>query len=275
MMRDDDCVGFLQWALPRMGLRWEGFRKVRGQVCKRIGRRCTSLGLLDVSAYRSYLECHSDEWETLQALCGITVSRFCRDHIVFDHLHRRVLPALAAGSALRPDQTLACWSAGCASGEEAYSLSILWRLEFAPVYPRIRLSVLGSDADPVVLARAAVGCYQESSIKEVPPNWREHAFEECDSRYCVREAFRAGVRFERRDLRRGLPEALFDLVLCRNLVLTYFAPAVQQAVLMQILKHLRPGGALVVGMHESLPEGVTGITPWPDTRAIFRKSADA
>ena len=85
-MNDADCVEFLQWALPRLRMRWAGFRKVRGQVCKRIGRRLKELGLGDIDAYRSYLDKHSEEWEILDGLCRITISRFHRDRKVFECL---------------------------------------------------------------------------------------------------------------------------------------------------------------------------------------------
>jgi len=61
-MRDAECIAFLQWALPRMGFRWPGFRKVRGQVCKRVGRRLKELGLTDLEAYQVYLGTHPEEW---------------------------------------------------------------------------------------------------------------------------------------------------------------------------------------------------------------------
>ena len=61
-----DCTAFLQWALPRLGMRWLGFRKVRGQVCKRVRRRLKNLGLDGFAAYRAYLETHDDEWRRLR-----------------------------------------------------------------------------------------------------------------------------------------------------------------------------------------------------------------
>ena len=85
-MNDRECIGFLQWALPKMRMRWSGFRKVRGQVCKRVSRRMAVLALPDATAYRAYLEVTPDEWITLATLCRVTISRFYRDRGVFDHL---------------------------------------------------------------------------------------------------------------------------------------------------------------------------------------------
>lgn len=121
-MRDLDCVAFLQWALPQLRLRWVGFRKVRAQVCKRIDRRCRELGLPDGVAYRDYLVTHPTEWPIMASLCRISISRFYRDRAVFDQLAQVVLPVLASG-----ETELRCWSLGYASGEEAYTLNLIWR----------------------------------------------------------------------------------------------------------------------------------------------------
>jgi chemotaxis protein methyltransferase CheR len=91
---DQECVEFLQWALPRMQMRWSGFRKVRRQVCRRIQRRMQVLEK-DVQGYREFLEAEPEEWDVLDALCRITISRFYRDRAVFAYLQTTVLPALA------------------------------------------------------------------------------------------------------------------------------------------------------------------------------------
>ena len=90
-MTDSDCVEFLQWALPRLKMRWPGFRKVRKQVGKRIRRRMRDLKLNGLSDYRCYLETHADEWARLDEICRITISRFYRDKGVFDELRDTVL----------------------------------------------------------------------------------------------------------------------------------------------------------------------------------------
>jgi chemotaxis protein methyltransferase CheR len=270
-MNNRDCVGFLQWALPRLGLHWPGFRKVRQIVCKRFERRRRALGLANLDAYREYLDAHGDEWEALRALCSIPISRFGRDRSVFALLEHSVLPALAAAAGARPERTLTCWSAGCASGEEPYSVSILWGLHLAQCFPGVALRVLATDVDDQLLERAAIGCYGWSSLKEVPQAWCEQAFEWRGGAYCVREAFRETVTFARQDLRLSVPDTCFDLILCRNVVLTYFEPELRRAVMRRVADALRPGGALVVGIHETLPQGIDELLPWPQARAVFRR----
>jgi chemotaxis protein methyltransferase CheR len=273
-MNDRECIEFLQWALPHMRLRWSGYRKVRRLVCKRIDRRCRVLGMEDVGAYRRHLQAGGSEWEELRALCSVPISRFFRDREVFASLENAVLPALAAAAMARADRTLACWSAGCASGEEPYSLAILWWLRFARRYPALSFRVLATDCDPIMLERAALGCYGWSSLKEVPEAWRAQAFEQRDGTYCVREPARSAVEFARQDLTRAVPDRRFDLILCRNIVLTYFDPQLQREVMQRIAGALHPGGALVVGVHETLPEGIGDLVPWPGARAVYRSSRE-
>ena len=105
-MQDKECVQFLQWALPRLSLRWAGFRKVRRQVCKRIQRRIRTIGLADTNAYRKLLETDKEEWQVLDELCRITISRFFRDREVFDCLGAHVLPQLARDRIAAGDATL-------------------------------------------------------------------------------------------------------------------------------------------------------------------------
>ena len=272
-MSDAECVRFLQWALPRLRLHWPGFRRVRGIVCKRLSRRLRALGLGDLDAYRALLERDPGEWRVLEALCAIPVSRFWRDRAVFDALERTVLPKRAQAARAAGRAVLECWSAGCAGGEEPYSLSILWHAGLAPRFRGLALRVLASDVDPEQLERARRGCYRASSLKELPRELREKAFERSGELLCVRDGLRAGVELAFRDVRGPAPAARFDLILCRNLVLTYFEPRLCDEVMRRIIGCLHPGGALVVGLHENLRAGLDALAPWPGLRAIFRKMA--
>jgi chemotaxis protein methyltransferase CheR len=254
-MNHSNCVEFLQWALPRLGMRWHGFRKVRGQVCKRLGRRVRELGLDDLAAYRAHLERHPREWAELEQLTHITISRFHRDRGTFAFLQREVLPALASERIIRGAHSLEVWSAGCASGEEPYTIAIIWELELAQQFPALEIRILASDVDDVMLARARRSCYTDGSLKELPERWREAAFVQHGRLHCLRDEFRGPVSVERHDVR-SPPRRQFDLVMCRNLTFTYFELELQRAVASRLALALRPGGALVLGAHEELPAGV-------------------
>jgi chemotaxis protein methyltransferase CheR len=251
-MTDAECVAFLQWALPRLGLRWQGFRKVRRQVCRRVSRRMAELGLCEADAYRAYLESDGQEWNVLAGLCRVTISRFWRDRAVFEALRDEVLPELGP--------SVSAWSAGCASGEEPYSLVL------AAAQAHVEIHVTATDVDPVLLERARRACYEESSLRDLPPNIRASAFEGG----CLRREHRAPVDFVRHDAREGAPGGPFDLTLCRNLVFTYFADALQREVGRHLVRSLRSGGTLVVGAHETVPEGLNGLEAWPGARGVYR-----
>ncbi|MEQ8386703.1 MAG: CheR family methyltransferase [Coleofasciculus sp. A1-SPW-01] len=164
-MKDTECVRFLQWALPQLNLRWAGFRKVRKQACKRIQRRIFELGLSVSDAYQSYLNTHPEEWTILDRYCRITISIFYRDRQIFQYLYQEILPQLIQLARERGDTELVCWSAGCASGEEAYTLSIIWHLAKFSEVPNLSLRIIATDANAYLLERATTGCYEWGSLK--------------------------------------------------------------------------------------------------------------
>ncbi len=268
-MIDRDCVEFLKWALPRLRMRWQGYRKVRGQVCKRIDRRIGELGLSDADAYREFLEANSAEWDVLDSLCNVTISRFYRDREMFQFLEQQVLPSLCRETAAQGEREIRAWSIGCASGEEPYTLSLLWDLTMAGQFPGLSFPIVATDRDPVMIDRALQGCYQSGSYVGLPDEWRKYAFVRRGELACVRDEIRKRVAFLVQDIRTALPKERFHLILCRNLAFTYFEPVLQEKVLSCISERLLPGGALVIGIHETLPG--EGLPPWPGTRGIYRK----
>lgn len=270
-MHDAECIAFLQWCLPRMRMRWRGFCKVRSQVCKRVGRRLEELGIKGLDTYRSYLEENPEEWERLGFMCRVTISRFCRDRAVFDALQRHVLPELSASARKDGRELLRCWCVGCASGEEAYSLKIIARQSSSVEAPPILLEITATDIDPEMLDRARRGVYSRGSLKDLPGGWMEEAFEREGALYRVRTLFRDRIVWMRQDIRHETPEGAFDLVLCRNLVFTYFDKPLQTEVLARVGKVLRSNGALVLGIHESLPEGSCEFSPWLASLRTYRR----
>lgn len=268
-MKDADCVAFLQWALPQLGLRWAGFRKVRRQVCKRLKRRLEELGLDTVEDYRAHLAGDPQEWAALDAMCRITISRFYRDKGVFRALTDIVLPRLA-NRAQAERRHVRCWSAGCASGEEVYTLKIIWDALVSPIENVMDMTVIGTDIDDAVLERARIACYRRGTLREMPEALIKGHFSARGDVLCVREAHRSGVSFARQDIRTEMPAGPFDLIFCRNLAFTYFEPPLQKRVLGRLTIRLRPDGFLVIGAHEALPDGGAEFSPLPECRQILQ-----
>jgi chemotaxis protein methyltransferase CheR len=273
IVNDSDCVEFLQWCLPRLRMRWAGFRKVRRQVCKRISRRMAGLHLPDADAYRKYLEENDGEWESLGALCRVTISRFYRDRGVYDALRGRVLPRLAENATARGAGCVRFWSAGCASGEEPYTLRIVWQ-DLRDKLPGdiLPLEIVATDADSFLLDRARTGRYRRGSVKDLPPDLLAAAFREDNGEFVIHDSFKNGIEFLQQDIRRESPVGPFDLVLCRNVAFTYFDASLQCSVLNVIRQTLRPGGYLVVGVHETLPtiSAGTELDPMESAPGVFR-----
>jgi chemotaxis protein methyltransferase CheR len=270
-MSDADCVAFLQWALPRMGRRWAGYRKVRRQVCRRARRRAGELGLGSLPAYRAYLEDHPGEWPDLDALTNVTISRFYRDRAVFAFLESDVLPTLAGSADATGCGVVRAWSAGCASGEEPYTLAIIWELVISPRVAGTRLQILATDVEPAILRRARDARYPATAVHELPTPWRDAAFGRDAGELVLLPRFRGHVIVLAHDIRDEPPDGPFDLVLCRSVAFTYFDEPGQRETLRRLAAVTATGGALVIGRHEQLPSGVPGFAAWAPRLGIFRR----
>lgn len=271
-IKDSEGLEFLQWCLPRLRLSWPGYRKVRRQVYTRIRRRLQTLGLQSLADYETYLNLHSEEWAVLESCCWISISRFYRDKSVFQFLEQEVVPSLARQILGRDEDVLRFWSLGCASGEEAYSLSLLWKLNVQSQFPTVRLVIVATDVDEQALARAQRGCYQFSSLRDVPESWRKQAFEEVADGFLIKPAFREPVTFAVQDIRQAAPPGTFHLILCRYVAFTYFDSTSQSNILRQLVERLVLEGALVVGRNETLPSGEFGLVPWSERERIYRRA---
>lgn len=251
-------------------MRWSGFRKVRHQVCTRLAKRINELGYSEPAAYRTYLEATPSEWTRLDSMCRITISRFYRDKLVWRRIGDAILPELAETAHRRGEKALRCWSAGCASGEEPYTLSLLWH--FSSQHQLPPLTIVATDCDAHLLKRAETACYPFSSIKALPETWRSVAFQFSNEKYCLQNTYKQSIHLVCQDLRQTMPEGPFHLVLCRNLAFTYFNENLQKRILREIYPRMCPNGYLVLGTHEKLPTDALDLTRISPRLPIFKKS---
>lgn len=273
-MSDQDCIKFLQSCLPQLGYQWTGFHRVRKQVCKRIQKRLVTLNLPNCSHYYSYLEQNAEEWKILDSFCYITISRFYRDRKVFEILQHKILPSLAQNAFKENRAEIRSWSAGCCSGEEPYTLQILWHLDLLPkISKRLQLQLVATEQRSDLISRAKRGQYPKSSLKDLPKTFREEAFIQSESKYILKNYFKTDVRFFKQDIRQQLPDGSFDLILCRNLVFTYFQQDLQLKLLEKFIKKLRPNGFFVLGANESLTPNEAVLEPYLDLvgKSIYKK----
>ena len=179
----------------------------------------------------------------------IKVTGFFRDPDLYRAIRERVLPELLADARARGHE-LRLWSAGCATGEEAYSLAILVAEALGDELERFAVRVFATDLDAEAVAFARRGVYPAAALADVPPDLLERYFTEHDGEYTVRKRVRALTVFGQHDLGQRAPFPRIDLALCRN-VLIYFTPDLQRRALQLFAFALREGGYLALGKAET------------------------
>ncbi len=122
-------------------------------------------------------------------------------------------------------------------------------------------ALISEHAAPVTIIAVQDNHTFKDTRTELPQEWKNQAFEKKENDYLIRNEFRQDVQFLQQDIRSGLPEGTFDLILCRNQVFTYFQEDIQRQVFQRIMTRLDPGGYLIIGNHESLPEGQEDLVP--------------
>lgn len=258
---------FLKEVTPLFGLQWRPFQR-RG-IKRKVERRIAQIGLSNFEEYLLRVKGDSEEQRHLSQILTVTISRFFRDQEVFQALHHSIIPTLLKE---RDRQDLKIWSIGCASGEEPYSLSLLWKERYEQTWPPIHLSILATDIDEKMLARAKVGRYKKSSLNEVTEDTLRNFFEIENGIYFLNQVARENVEFKRHDILREEPFLGMDIVFCRNLAFTYFSKESQIEVLKKIAISLKKNGYLVVGKDESLPLTYpTLFVPIVPTEKIYQK----
>ncbi|CAN5404044.1 hypothetical protein BH23BAC3_BH23BAC3_18890 [soil metagenome] len=256
-MDSGNGVKFLQWALPKAGYRWPGFRKPRGQVLKRVRDRMKELRLSgDYDMYHQYLEENPEEWVHFDCFCYVTISKFFRDRKVWEYLRDEVLREILLSDISEPVEL---WSAGCCNGEEPYSLAIIIE-ELSKNITLRDISILATDRNNEQLKRARKGRYPSGALNELTDEELAKYFSQIDNGeedYEIENELARNIKFEKRDISESFPHRNFDVVLCRNLVFTYFLQNKQKEFLRKLKPHLKPDGLLIIGSNEILPD-----TPW-------------
>ncbi len=240
---------FLKTTLPHLGLRWRRFN--RKSIRKRIVGRLQELNLHSLSEYQNYVFASEAERLHLTSLLTVTISRFWRNASLFEALETTWLPAvlgrLPAGEPLR------IWSAGCASGEEPYSLLILWLESFAGSGRELRL--LASDSNGHCLERAQQARYPASSFREMPRHLREKYCTNEKGTFSLIQDLSQRIEWFEHNLIWEEPPLNNHMIFCRNLVYTYLTDSLQHEITGRFHQTLVPGGLLVVGRKDRLPAG--------------------
>lgn len=261
MLSDDE----FRLLLDAMDRPWSGFRKVRKGVKKRLRRHMTTIGCRSIQDYLERIDHDPAIRSDCEQCLTVTISRFHRDRRLWEYLYEAILPALS----LRFPDGLYAWSAGCANGEEPYSLSLLWESLYAANASLPPLVILATDNQETCLNNARLGIYPLSSLKEVPEPLLQKWFHKVPGRkmWQISDQPARRIRWQYHQLLDTPPQGLFHLILLRNNLLTYYRGRTMTKALAAIAQRLTSDGVLIVGSHEHLPDSAVGLSrdiecPW-------------
>jgi two-component system, chemotaxis family, CheB/CheR fusion protein len=266
---DPQFEHLLAYVRENRGFDYTGYR--RPTLMRRFAKRLQAVGAGDWQAYERYLGEHPEEFSELFNTILINVTGFFRDSETWDAVAESVIPQLLEA---RPDAPLRIWSAGCASGEEPYTVAMLLAEALGEAEFRRRVKIYATDIDDDALAEAREASFSEKQLEKVPPPLRERYFQRASNGFVFRNDLRRVVIFGRNDLHRDAPISRVDLLVSRN-TLMYFGTEVQQRILANFYFALKRGGFLVVGKAEALQSGRTFFAPYDLKRRIFTKDGAA
>ena len=240
----------------------------RATLYRRIQRRMQDRRLKRVADYSKFLDQHPTEYDALLTSMFIKATSFFRDPESWDALSTKVIPQMLADR--RPGEPIRVWCAGCATGEEAFSLAITLAEVLGPSFNNQDVKVFGTDVDERAIVHARHAHYIAEQVESVPPRILKDYFVEDGSGYTVRKDVRRAVVFGVNNLLTDAPISRLDMLSCRNLFI-YLDPDVQKRILTRFHYALRQKGILVLGKSELIPFAARIFEPLDLGRRIYRK----
>ncbi len=263
---DAEFEALLEFLRDSRGFDFTGYK--RPSLMRRVRHRMSQVGMTTFPDYQDMLALNAEEFTALFDTILINVTGFFRDADSWDHLAKELVPELLAA---RPaGSPIRVWSAGCATGEEAYSAAVVLANLLEPDEFRARVKIYATDIDEDALTRARAAVYDEGQMREVGAETRAAHFEQIGSRWAFRSDLRRSVIFGRNDLVADAPISRVDLLLCRN-TLMYFNAETQATVLRRLHFSLADSGILFLGKAEMLLSHGALFVPTDLRRRFFRK----
>jgi two-component system CheB/CheR fusion protein len=241
-----------------------------GTITRRIERRMVMAGITNIAGYVDKLRTDPAELDSLAHDLLINVTQFFRDQTMYEVLQASVIPEMVAAQPL--DKPLRIWVPGCSTGEEVYSLTMLFLQAIAAAKRNIKLQVFASDVDAQSVAFARAGYYGVDIEAQMSAEQLGQFFLEEGGGYRVARALRDTIVFTAQDLLADPPFSRLDLISCRN-VLIYLRPGAQDQILSLFHFALRPGGVLVLGRSESARQYNNCFEPIDRKQGIYRHVA--
>jgi two-component system CheB/CheR fusion protein len=263
---DGDFEALLEFLRDSRGFDFTGYK--RPSLMRRVRHRMDQVGIAGFSDYQDFLTLNSDEFTALFDTILINVTGFFRDPDAWASLGTELLPEMLGSR--HPEAPIRVWSAGCATGEEAYTVAAILADLMPPDEFRARVKIYATDVDENALVSARAATYGEREMRGVPVDVRERHFETVGNRWVFRTDLRRSVIFGRNDLVSDAPISRVDLLLCRN-TLMYFNAETQSRVLARFHFSLADTGILFLGKAEMLLSHSALFTPVDLRRRFFRK----
>ncbi|GGY61347.1 CheR family methyltransferase [Streptomyces xanthochromogenes] len=244
---DQGLEDLLRFIRDARGFDFTGYK--RSTLSRRIRKRMGDAGVHDYADYRDLLETDADEFRTLFNTILINVTSVFRDPEAWALLEREVVPEVIAN--VPPEDEIRVWSAGCSSGEEAYTLAIMFAEALGVDESLNRVKIYATDVDEEALRQARSGLYSAKSLASLPAEMRDKYFEPSGTQFLFRPDLRRRVIFGRHDITRDAPISRLDLLVCRN-TLMYFNVEAQSQIIDRFHFALSESGFLFLGKAEML-----------------------
>jgi two-component system CheB/CheR fusion protein len=268
-MSEGEEPGFerlLHYLQQQRGFDFGGYK--RPSLMRRVERRMQMAGIEGFDNYVDYLEVHPEEFAQLFNTILINVTAFFRDEPAWDYLKAEVVPQLLKSKGAH--EQLRVWSAGCASGQEAYTIAMVFAETMGAEEFRERVKIYGTDADEEALNQARVAAYTPKELDSVDPRLVQRYFEPIAGRQVFRPDLRRAVIFGRHDIVQDAPISRLDLLVCRN-TLMYFNAETQARILQRFHFALNAKGHLFLGRAEMLISHGDFFTPVNLKCRVFAK----
>jgi two-component system CheB/CheR fusion protein len=265
---DDAFEALLRFMRDSRGFDFTGYK--RTSLKRRVQHRMDQAGYPTFEQYLDVLQASSEEFVALFNTILINVTAFFRDPDAWEFIRTDAIPALLAAHG--PNDPIRMWSAGCATGQEAYSLAMLFAEALGLEELRRRVKIYATDIDEDALSTARAASYDGKAVESVPPELLKRYFEQSNGRYLFHKDLRRAVIFGRNDLVKDAPISRVDFLACRN-TLMYMNGETQRNVLGRLHFALAPKGFLFLGHAELLLSHSDRFSPLNLDSRIFRKTA--
>ncbi len=218
---------------------------------RRINVRVRATNSDSYGAYLKLLKKDPQEYEFLLDTLTVNVSEFFRNPETFRIIEKEIIPSLIKNRSGLLIRSIRIWSAGCAAGEEAYSLAILLHRILKNDFNKYRIRIIGTDIDSKSLEKAKKGVYDQNSLKNLDPSTKKCYFLKQGDNYQIIDEFKSITQFKHHDLISDPRIDHFDLIICRN-VMIYFKKEIQEELELNFYKSLWKGGFFIIGKSETL-----------------------